>query len=68
MGGQLDEVRISSTARYDKGLQPSRRFEPDDETLALYHCDEGQGDTLTDSSGHGRHGKITGAKWIEVGK
>jgi hypothetical protein len=34
--------------------------------LALYHCDEGKGETLRDSSGQGHHGKIVGAKWVRV--
>src|SRR5437868_14560991 len=42
----------------------SKRFEPDADTLALYHCDEGEGDVLKDSSGNGHHGKIVGAKWV----
>ncbi|MBX9680208.1 MAG: hypothetical protein K2X38_15715 [Gemmataceae bacterium] len=62
--GMLDEIRISKTVRYTKDFAPQRRFEPDADTLALYHCDEGQGDKLIDSSGNGHHGKIIGAKWV----
>src|SRR6185312_11324645 len=40
--GTVDEVRISKRARYDKYFTPQARFEPDADTLALYHCDEGQ--------------------------
>lgn len=61
--GQLTEVRVSKTARYDKPFTPRQRFETDHDTLALYHCDEGTGDKLADASGHGYHGKIVGAKW-----
>ena len=57
--GLIDEVRISKVARYDKDFTPAKRFEPDADTLALYHFDEGQGDVLKDSSGNGHHGKIT---------
>ncbi len=69
----LDEVRISATSRYTgpKGevleFTPQSRFEPDADTLALYHFDEGQGDKLIDSSGNNHHGKIVGAKWVSVG-
>jgi hypothetical protein len=64
--GVMDEVRISKVARYDKDFTPAKRFEPDADTLALYHFDEGQGDKLTDSSGNGHHGKITGAKRVKA--
>ena len=68
--GQLDEMRLSTVARYDKPFTPPRpdaRFKPDKHTLALYHFDEGAGDVLHDSSGNGHHGKIVGAKWVRVG-
>jgi len=62
--GRIDELRISKTARYTADFTPSARFEPDKDTLALYHFDEGQGDALTDSSGNGHHAKIVNAKWV----
>ncbi len=64
--GTLDEVRISNAARYDKNFTPAARHEPDKDTLALYHFDEGTGDVLRDSSGNNHHGKIVGAKWVTV--
>ena len=64
--GWMDEVRISSVARYDADFTPARRFKPDEDTLALYHFDEGEGDVLKDASGNGHHGKIVGAKWVKV--
>ena len=63
--GKIDEVRISNIVRYTKDYQPQARFEPDEQTVALYHFDEGQGDVLKDSSGHGHDGKIVGAKWVQ---
>jgi formylglycine-generating enzyme required for sulfatase activity len=65
--GVMDEVRISSTARYTDSFvmpRPHERFAPDDHTIALYHCDEERGEVLTDSSGHRHHGKIIGARFI----
>src|ERR1019366_7642082 len=62
----MDEVRFSKVARYDKDFTPAKRFEPDADTLALYHFDEGAGDVLKDSSGNGHHGKIVGAKWVNA--
>ena len=64
--GQIHEVRISRAARYDKSFQPASPLTADANTLALYHFDEGQGETLTDSSGNKHHGKIFGAKWDSV--
>ena len=57
-------ARISSIARYAGDFTPRMRFEPDKDTLALYHFDEGEGDELQDSSGNGHHGTIVGAKWV----
>jgi len=59
-------VRFSRTARYDKDFPPNQRHEPDADTIALYHCDEGQGEQLIDSSGNKHHGTIVGAKWVKV--
>ena len=66
--GIIDEVRISNVARYTEDFTPERRFEPDEHTLALYHFDEGEGETLVDSSGNGHHGEIRGATWVRVGE
>ncbi|TWU31350.1 Leucine Rich repeats (2 copies) [Novipirellula artificiosorum] len=62
--GTIDEIRISSTARYSEDFTPVERFEPDEHTLALYHCDEGTGGALRDSSGNGHDGWIRGATWV----
>lgn len=64
--GTIDEVRISDGARYDKDFTVVERLTPDDNTWALYHCDDGSGDVLKDSSGHGRDGKIVGATWVKA--
>ncbi len=60
--GRMHQVRVSHTVRYSREFTPAKRFEPDADTLALYHFDEGAGDVLKDSSGNGHHGKIVGAK------
>lgn len=68
--GTIDEVRISSIARYTQDFVPPRpddRFEADDNTLALYHFDEGQGTIAHDSSGNGHDGTIVNAKWVPTG-
>jgi serine/threonine protein kinase/formylglycine-generating enzyme required for sulfatase activity len=64
--GMIEEVRFSSVARYDKEFTPESRFEPDQHTLALFHFEEGSGDTVKDSSAKGFDGKIVGgAKWVK---
>ena len=65
--GAFDEIRVSKVARYAKDFAPQVRFDPDAETLALYHCDEGKGDVLIDSSGNGHHGDLKGTGWVLSG-
>jgi serine/threonine-protein kinase len=64
--GRIDEVRISKSARYTTDFDRPERFTTDADTLALYHCDEGTGDVLTDSSANKHHGQISGAKWVKA--
>lgn len=50
--GWLDELRISRTVRYTGNFLPPRfRFQPDGNTVALYHFDEGTGTTIGDAAG-----------------
>jgi hypothetical protein len=51
--GHFDELRLSNTLRYPaSGFAPaSIPFVADADTVALYHCDEGSGPALADSSG-----------------
>ncbi len=65
--GAVSEIRISSSARCNTDFTPQQRFETDTNTIALFHCDEGEGDVLYDSSGNGHHAKIVGAKWVRGG-
>ncbi|QDT24390.1 protein kinase domain-containing protein [Gimesia chilikensis] len=64
--GTIDEVRISNIARYTEDFTPTKRFENDKNTMALYHFDEGSGDVLKDLSGNGHDGKIVGTKWVKL--
>jgi len=61
--GVLDECRISNIARYSEDFVPAKRFEPDEQTIALYHMDQNDEEQLTDSSGNGRHGRILSYSW-----
>ncbi|MBI1899764.1 MAG: protein kinase [Planctomycetia bacterium] len=64
--GLIDEVRISKGARYDKEFTPKPRHEPDQDTIALHHFDEGQGEVAVDSSPNKHDGKIVGATWVKA--
>ena len=49
--GWIDEVRVSNVVRYSGAFtRPSAPFVGDANTVALYHFDEDNGNTLTDSS------------------
>lgn len=61
--GLIDDVRVSSVARYTSNFTPARRHSPDGDTVGLWHFDEGTEDTAHDSSGAGRHGSIVAAGW-----
>jgi len=62
--GKLYELRLSRGVKYQRDFAPATTLDSDDDTIALYHFDEGQGDVLTDSSGNEHHGKIFGATWV----
>ena len=61
--GELDEVHISSEARYTTDFEPELTFTSDSSTIALWHFDEGTGSTVADDSGNGHDGTISGASW-----
>ncbi len=61
--GMIDEVRISLVDRYgiaDNFDLQTEPFEPDAMTLALWHFDEGQGETTADATGNGFTGHLGG--------
>jgi len=64
--GLVHEVRISNTVRYSQDYKPESHLSLDKDTLALYRCDEGQGNVLKDSSGNRHQGVVTGGKWVKV--
>ena len=63
MKGYIDEVRVSKGFRYGaageaarKKIRPWARFRLDEQTIALWHFDEGPGSRIyRDSSGNGYH-------------
>jgi concanavalin A-like lectin/glucanase superfamily protein/galactose oxidase-like protein/Big-like domain-containing protein/purple acid phosphatase-like protein/Kelch motif protein len=65
--GLIDEIRISSVARYTTSFTPSTvNFAPDANTVALYHLDESSGQTLIDSSGNNRNGVLGSSSSTEA--
>ena len=57
--GWLDELRVSNTVRYTADFEvPAAAFEPDAQTVGLFHMDEGGGDQLDDSSASAAHGEV----------
>lgn len=62
--GTIDEIRISSVDRYRNEYEPVSRLSLDASTLALYHCDEGFGDRLLDSSPAKENGRVYGVNWV----
>lgn len=50
--GIVDEIRVSSVNRYDASFEPSPWFEPDDDTLVLYHFSEAAGSVAIDAAGN----------------
>jgi hypothetical protein len=60
--GAVDEVRISSVARYaGERFEPQRRHAPDSETVLLLHMDAERGAWQFDSSGRAAHGMRLGS-------
>jgi len=60
---QIDELRLSSAARYTRNFRPKSELEAGGKTLALFHFDEGEGEYLIDSA-QGIIGRARGARWV----
>lgn len=67
--GYIDEVRISTEARYDvnkKGFMPDDKFKNDAKTVALWHFDEPGGtQQFSDASGNANH--LIGKNGAKIG-
>lgn len=63
--GHLDEVRISTVIRYTTDFSPRTWFEPDADTLGLWHLDEGVGTTTADAVS-GESAQLDGVDWDTV--
>ena len=61
----IDEIRISDISRYGESNFDDGQWQTDDNTIALYKFNAGEGDILYDHSGNQNHGTINGATWSE---
>jgi hypothetical protein len=61
----LHEFRVSKIARYGADFTPPSRFSADADTLALYLCDEGEGDVLHDASGNKHDARLEKVRWVQ---
>jgi hypothetical protein len=50
-GVTIDDIRISSVARYTSGFEPPVDFDADADTMLLWHLDEGSGSVASDDTG-----------------
>lgn len=65
--GDVDEVRVSKSARYGDAFTPARRFATDADTLLLLHMDGAVGPWSYDASGRGVHATRVGEpRLVEV--
>jgi len=64
--GIIDEMRVSNVARYTENYSPARRLAVDEHTLALYHCDEEEGEVLKDESPRQNDGRVVGASRVRA--
>ena len=66
MSGVLDEVRLSSAARYaGSEITPPTRHVEDADTLLLLHFDGASGPFIRDASGRGADGRLVGAAIVD---
>ncbi len=64
--GQILQARFSQATRYADDFDPPATFTTDQDTVALYRFEEGQGSELKDTSGHQQHGTIVNANWVTI--
>lgn len=58
--GLIDEIRISSVARYTASFTPQERFTSDANTIGLWHFEETSGTVADNAAGAGLNGALVG--------
>jgi hypothetical protein len=61
--GLVDEIRVSTIARYAEAFTPEGPWIADGDTTALFHLDEGQGNALASATGAWT-GTMSDASWV----
>ena len=65
--GVVDEVRVSSVARYDGGFEPPLVMKVDEHTLSLHRFNEGTGNHSADASENGYTATLINApEWVSL--
>lgn len=64
LAGQVDEVRLSTVARYTEDFSPARRHDPDASTVLLFHLDRALGSIIPDHGAAKAHGQLVGGATI----
>jgi hypothetical protein len=59
---------IGSAQDCDMRSRWNQEYDPDDCTAALWHLNEGSGDTAYDASGNDNHGVFTNVAWTDSGR
>jgi len=69
--GQIRAFRLSSVCRYSAesfAVPTSHRFDKDADTVVLLDFEDPKEGMITDVSGNGHHGTLTGVRWMQVGR
>lgn len=65
--GQIDEVRLSSIARYSSHYtKPTGPYPLDNQVLALYHFEDNSGTSAVDASSKQSNLTLSNASWIDA--
>jgi serine/threonine protein kinase/WD40 repeat protein len=62
--GVIDDIRISSSARYTGHFRVPERFDADETTLVLHSFNEGDGEIVWDASKNERHARIASGQRV----
>lgn len=58
--GEIDEIHLARTAKYQGVFTPQRRLTPNDDTVVFFPCDHQVGSLLLDQGPHRRHARLRG--------